>query len=252
MEKSCLKITLQTRYESLNDDFLDLCQKYNGRVHLEFGLQTIHKNEMETIGRKNDIEKVKTALQKLNERSISYETSIIYAIPGQTMESFIDTIEFLLVNGCKTIRAFPLELAKNSDLASKEKREDWNITTFTDPETKYCTINSSASFYEETRADMDLLAKRLFSDSTLFNGKSKKNCIKWEKDSVYQHIYRFKVLGTGFDEQYLYSLINEYYDKPTLQNTQEIDFTYSMMQTGEMYEESCEPQSQEKHIRKVL
>ena len=252
MEKSCLKITLQTRYESLNDDFLDLCQKYNGRVHLEFGLQTIHKNEMETIGRKNNIEKVKTALQKLNERSISYETSIIYAIPGQTMESFIDTIEFLLVNGCKTIRAFPLELAKNSDLASKEKREEWSITTFTDPETKYCTVNSSASFYEETRVDMDLLAKRLFSDSTLFNGKSKKNGIKWEKDSVYQHIYRFKELGTGFDEQYLYSLINEYYDKPTQQNTKEIDFAYSMMQIGEMYEESCEQQSLEKHIRKVL
>ena len=110
MEHSNLKVVCQSRFEALTNEYLDLCEKYKERIHLEFGLQTIHEKEMATIGRRNNMPKVEESLKILHKKGIDYEVSIIYAIPGQTMESFIDTVEFLLINKCTKIRAFALQI----------------------------------------------------------------------------------------------------------------------------------------------
>lgn len=166
LEQTDLKITFQARFEcltgklggNLGKEFLELSAKYKDRIHMEFGLQTIHKDEMKVIGRKNKTEMIEPALEKLNTLGISYEVSIIYAIPGQTVERFIDTIEFLLTNHCKTIRAYPLQIPRNSEL--EKKRTEYQIVELVD-EMNVRSIQSSFSFTKEQRTDMDEIALRL-------------------------------------------------------------------------------------------
>lgn len=110
---SCM-ISLQARFETINDKFLDFCEKLN--VNLEFGLQTAIEKESKLINRKNNPEKIKRIMQKLNERKISYEISLIYGLPSQTLESFRKSIRFVIENGCKNITAFPLMLLKGTEL----------------------------------------------------------------------------------------------------------------------------------------
>ena len=158
LEKTDIKITCQARFEALKLPFIKICNKYYKRIHLEFGLQTIHKLEMDTIGRKNNCDIVRKKMALLNSKKIAYEISIIYAIPGQTMRSFIDTIEFCIINGCKKIKAFPLQISANSELA---KQPQLYTTKQEHADTLVKSVHSSESFDDEDRYFMNLLAERL-------------------------------------------------------------------------------------------
>lgn len=140
LELTDAHVNLQTRFEFVADEkeetlkFLEICTRHQDRVTLEFGLQTIHPLEMDIIGRKNDLDAVRIAMNLMNERDIDYEVSIIYGIPGQTVTSFLDTIEFIVENGCEKIEAYPLRIPKNSkmeqrkrELGVKEGPLDFNI-----------------------------------------------------------------------------------------------------------------------------
>lgn len=163
-----VKITCQARFEMLvnkdGEEFLRLISENRHRVHLELGLQTIHKHEMKVIGRGNNPEKIERALRLLKEHGVEYEVSIIYAIPGQTVESFIDTIEFLIDRGCRNIKAYPLRIPKNSRLDSikdklqvEEGQNEYNIPS----------VQASLSFPHEQRKDMEIIANRLNSGALL-------------------------------------------------------------------------------------
>lgn len=159
------KITFQARFEILTNEFLKFCSEYKERLHLEFGLQTIHKKEMEIIGRTNNMNVISTRIDELNQYEIDYEVSIIYAIPEQTVESFIDTIEFLRVHKCKKIKAYPLQVPRNSEL--EHKKQEYQIT-FQKEKYNVQTVSSSISFQKENRKDMDNIADMLNVDNPYF------------------------------------------------------------------------------------
>jgi hypothetical protein len=111
-----LQVNFLNFKNSLKDKFLSICKKHKDRIILEFGLQTIHENEMKTINRTNDIEQIKLIMEELNRLDIKYEISIIFGIPGQTIDSFQRTIKFVEENGCKEYKGFPLRLPQNSKM----------------------------------------------------------------------------------------------------------------------------------------
>lgn len=155
VEKTNAKITFQARFEALNPEFLEFCHNHKGRLYLEFGLQTIHINEMKVIGRKNNLSLIKESLGQLNRFEIDYEVSIIYAIPGQTISSFIDTIEFLRVEGCENIKAYPLQIPRNSQI--EIDKGEYKIR-LKDDRFYVNSVNSSFSFNQHEKFDMDCLA----------------------------------------------------------------------------------------------
>ncbi|MCX6250548.1 MAG: B12-binding domain-containing radical SAM protein [Bacteroidetes bacterium] len=183
-----VRITCQARFENLSGDtgeeFLKLCVKNKERVHLEFGLQTIHPKEMEMIGRTNDLEKVLQAMNFMRINTINFETSIIYAIPGQTVESFIDTIEFLLLNGCNTIRAYPLSIPKNSSIECR--KADYDVI---EGKNKYnvFSVISTSSFSEDNRNDMYRIANYLIDGGLIISELSAEDHrIKTKEITPYQ------------------------------------------------------------------
>ena len=155
LKKTTAKITFQARFETLKPKFLHFCSMHKDRLHLEFGLQTIHKNEMMVIGRINNINKIQESLRQLNQLNIDYEVSIIYAIPGQTISSFIDTIEFLRREGCQNIKAYPLQVPRNSEL--ERKKIEYKLT-FNEDKFHVASVDSSSSFTKEERFEMDCIA----------------------------------------------------------------------------------------------
>lgn len=112
------KLSLQCRIEMVKPEFLDLVQEINktGRVVLEFGLQTIHKNEEKYIDRPNNIRKVKNVLQDTALKNIETEVSVIFGLPGQTLNSFKETIDVVKSFNVRTIHAFPLMLLRGTPL----------------------------------------------------------------------------------------------------------------------------------------
>lgn len=117
-------ISIQVRFETIIGvkglQFLDLCEKLN--IHLEFGLQTAIEKESILINRKNNPSKIKAVMRELNKRNISYEVSLIYGLPTQTINSFKRSISFVIENGCKNIVAFPLMLLKGTELFQQKEK----------------------------------------------------------------------------------------------------------------------------------
>lgn len=117
------KISLQCRIEMIKPEFLDLIEAINknGRVVLEFGLQTIHKNEQQLIQRPNNLRKIETIMTDIHNRGIESEISLIFGLPGQTLQSFQESVLFCKSLNISIIHAFPLMLLRGTPLYEQKQ-----------------------------------------------------------------------------------------------------------------------------------
>jgi radical SAM superfamily enzyme YgiQ (UPF0313 family) len=118
------KLSLQSRIEMVVPEFLDIVEKLNerGNTVLEFGLQTIHKHEQALIQRPNNMKKVEEVLKEVKKRNIPIEISLIFGLPGQTVNSFQASIDFCKKLGVGTIYAFPLMLLRGTPLYENKQK----------------------------------------------------------------------------------------------------------------------------------
>jgi radical SAM superfamily enzyme YgiQ (UPF0313 family) len=116
------RLALQCRAEQIDDDFLDVAQQLN--VCLEFGLQTIHKQEQKAIQRNNCMNKVHEVLRQVRHRGIDYEVSLIFGLPEQTLASFTESVGWCLERSVPVIKAFPLLLLRGTSLDVERTRWD--------------------------------------------------------------------------------------------------------------------------------
>lgn len=112
------KLSLQCRIEMVKPEFLDLVQTINqtGRVVLEFGLQSIHKQEQRIIQRPNNMSKITNIMKDIESRNIESEISLIFGLPLQTLQSFKESVQFCIDLNIKVIHAFPLMLLRGTPL----------------------------------------------------------------------------------------------------------------------------------------
>lgn len=126
------KIALQCRAEMVTPEFLDVVSQLNqtGRVVLEFGIQTIHKEEQKLIQRPNNMKKLTLCLHEVQRRNIECEVSLIFGLPGQTVQSFRESIDYCKMLGVKTIHAFPLMLLRGTPLY--DQKQEFHLQESTD------------------------------------------------------------------------------------------------------------------------
>ena len=118
------KISLQCRLEMMTDEFvqavLDLSR--TAQVVLEFGVQTIHRNEQRLIERPNNARRIERWVDQLNDEGIPYELSFMYGLPEQTLDSFRRTLDWAQLkcsnhrDGRAVARFFPLMLLRGTKL----------------------------------------------------------------------------------------------------------------------------------------
>lgn len=117
------ELSLQVRPEIVTDEFLNSIENLN--VCLEFGIQTLNETEDKVIKRGNKYPAIFQTLNKVKERKIKYEISLIYGLPFQTLSTFSQSIETLKNMGCSSITAFPLMLLKGTELYSLKNGFDF-------------------------------------------------------------------------------------------------------------------------------
>lgn len=153
--------TLQTRFELIKGErgrrFLDLAAQ--APVHLEFGIQTLEKAEYDAIDRPNDLPHIASLLPELNRLGISYEISLIYGLPHQTLDSFRRNIDTLVSLGCKKLVAYPLMLLKGTELYAEKER--WGFVEKTMGDFQIPTVIASHSFTETEWVQMGEIAQGL-------------------------------------------------------------------------------------------
>lgn len=141
------RLSLQCRFEYVTTEFLDACERLN--VRLEFGLQTIHRAEMQAVRRTNNIAKAEQVIRDLHLRRIDFEVSLIYGLPEQTLPSFQGSVDWCRALAVATIRAFPLMLLRGTPLHRDRAR--WSLVEDGEP---IPLVVASSTF---TRADWDAM-----------------------------------------------------------------------------------------------
>lgn len=157
----CSTFTLQSRFENIRGEqgaaFLDLCER--GHFHLEFGLQTTDQEVSKHIDRANRMDWVDAALKQLGARGITYEVSLIYGLPGQTLDSFRHSIDHLHRMGCTAIKAWPLMLLPGTKLY--DQKEQWGMVEEPLGEFNIPVVTESNTFTREEWERMGRIAHSL-------------------------------------------------------------------------------------------
>ena len=145
------RLSLQCRFEMADDAFLDAAGTVD--AVLEFGLQTIHDDEAQAVGRPNHMKKVEDVMHGLNARGIPYEVSLIYGLPLQTPGRFQASIDWLRERGAPKIRAWPLMLLRGTDLYYQRGR--WG---YVESDGRIPIVIESDSFSRDDHAEMERIA----------------------------------------------------------------------------------------------
>ena len=151
------QLVFQVRFEDINDRLLNLFSKLN--THLEFGLQTAIKEESVIINRRNNITKISSAIDMLQYKKMSFEVSLIYGLPTQTLDSFYQSIKFLQDRGVSGIKAFPLMLLEGTQLS--EDREKYGIKEGYIDDSGLAHVIESNCFTHKEWIKMSQLANKL-------------------------------------------------------------------------------------------
>lgn len=151
------ELVFQVRFEDINERLLDLFSKLN--THLEFGLQTVIKSESVVINRRNNISRVSSAIAMLQGKNMSFEVSLIYGLPTQTLDSFCQSLQFLQDKGISNIKAFPLMLLEGTLLS--EDKESFGIKEDYIDDSEIPHVVESDSFTSEEWKVMRELAMKL-------------------------------------------------------------------------------------------
>jgi len=164
-------INMQIRPEFLADDndegvykLLEFAQHF--KVQFELGIQTLQTTEMDLINRKNEIQKIKKAFQLLKQYNVQFGISLIYGLPGQTIQSFKDTIKKIQDLGPSEIVAYPLMLLPGTDLYKNKKSMGLIESKIGEYGLSY--VIESPSFNYSEYLEMEVISKNLNPNSRLF------------------------------------------------------------------------------------
>ncbi len=107
-----------------NETYLSLCRQLSktALVQLEFGLQTIHAQEWKEINRPTNMSRVEKTIQDLHANQLHFETSLIYGLPNQTLQSFRETVNWCVKQRVPVIKAWPLMLLRGTPLELRRER----------------------------------------------------------------------------------------------------------------------------------
>lgn len=148
------RLSVQCHFSTLDEEFLDACEGLD--VRLEFGLQTIHEREARAVERVNHLGKVTEGIRKLVERRKTFEVSIIFGLPEQTLDSFRTTVDFCLRQRVPVLKAFPLMLLRGTSL--ERQRARWGLEESSEP---IPSVIRSHTFDEREWRQMEVLAEAL-------------------------------------------------------------------------------------------
>lgn len=148
------RLSVQCHFSTLDDEFLDACEGLD--VRLEFGLQTIHDREARAVERVNHLDRVVEGIRKLHARGLTFEVSIIFGLPEQTLGSFRQTIDFCLRQQVPVLKAFPLMLLRGTSL--ERERSRWGLEESSE---LIPIVISSHTFSEQEWRRMEALAEAL-------------------------------------------------------------------------------------------
>ncbi len=103
-----IPIISEIRAESITGELADLYARA-GFTQFEVGLQSTNPAALKIMNRPTDLKRFVTGAKALQERDITVTIDLIFGLPGDTVQRFIESVDFLLDQGLEeNVQVFPL------------------------------------------------------------------------------------------------------------------------------------------------
>ncbi len=112
-----IHFTFEARSEYLDIETAELFSEITCSVQI--GLQSSSEDVLKNVNRKLDQDDFYSKVLMLHEAGAVYGFDIIYGLPGDTPEKFLDTVDFALSMAPNHIDIFPLAVLKGTDIYDK-------------------------------------------------------------------------------------------------------------------------------------
>ncbi len=108
-------INTELRAEFLDRETVDLLEKA-GVTFLEIGLQSTNPTTLKKIGRETDLNKFENGIKLLQKSRIQYVIQLIIGLPGDDLNSFKNSMDYVLNLAPDKLQVFELQLLPGSAL----------------------------------------------------------------------------------------------------------------------------------------
>ena len=124
-------LSIATRPDCLGEDVLDLLEHVNKikPVWVELGLQTIHPRTAAWIRRGYDLPVFECAVRELRKRRIDVIVHTILALPGESREMMLETIDYLSRHDIQGVKLQLLHVLAGTDLAGIYHEQPFRVPT---------------------------------------------------------------------------------------------------------------------------
>lgn len=139
-----IRISSEIRADMIDPALADLLEK-SGFSGFEMGLQTINPEPLRIMKRKTDLDKFVKGVNLVKERGIVPSIDLIIGLPGDTVQGFFRSVDFVEKNGFQDdIQIFPLSVLPGTDFRARSSELGLEY----EPDPPY-TIRSSSTFSGE-------------------------------------------------------------------------------------------------------
>lgn len=113
----------EIRADRINKDMAKLMSD-SGFASLEVGLQSLNRRSLESVSRNTDTQKELQGMGYLRDAGIDLKIGVIPGLPGETPESFIKTIDTLIIKGfAESIELYPLMILPGTAIRDRAVKE---------------------------------------------------------------------------------------------------------------------------------
>lgn len=125
-------LSIGTRTDSITQEVLVYLQELSLRAEIwvEYGVQSIYDETLNKINRGHNVDNLSSVL-KLTCKSYGLNTCahLIFGLPDETQEMMLQSVQFSLEHGVKSLKIHPLYVVKQTALANDFKRGNFKPIT---------------------------------------------------------------------------------------------------------------------------
>lgn len=112
------EVTIEANPDSLDDTLVALLAEA-GVTRVSLGVQSFHDDVLRTLGRAHDATRAIVAARAVREWGLDLSVDLMCGIPGQSMGSWLASVEHAIATGAGHVSVYPLSLESGTPLAAE-------------------------------------------------------------------------------------------------------------------------------------
>ena len=112
-------IIIGTRPDCINEEILEMLQKLNTTVVIEYGVESVYDSTLQRVNRGHDFETAKKAIELTHRYGFHCGGHFIFGLPGETRDMMLKAADIISELPLTTVKFHQLQIFKDTKMAEE-------------------------------------------------------------------------------------------------------------------------------------